>query len=129
MRFSPCATLHIYSSQASHKFVEESSSIQYSTYCMIEEHKAQHVPIYEELCHNSTSFTPFLLKSSTDTIHRVYFQETTSLLPKGIDNNTIFLLQKCDTFDWTTKGRTWMTSQDHTDFTQLSWSPQSNYTL
>ena len=34
-------------------------------------------------------------------------------------------LPKCDTFDWTTKGRTWLvgvTSQDHPDYTQLIWS-------
>ena len=37
----------------------------------------------------------------------------------------MFLLQKCDTFDRTTKGRTWLvgvTSQDHPDYTQLIWS-------
>ena len=38
---------------------------------------------------------------------------------KGTDNNRIFLFQKCDTFGRTEKGRTWLTSQDHTDFTQL----------
>ena len=69
--------------------------------------------------------TLFLLKSSPHTIHRVYFQESTSLLPKGISNNMIFLFQKCDTFDRTAKGRTWLvgvTSQDHPDYTQLIWS-------
>ena len=57
-----------------------------------------------------------------NTIHRVYFQEFTSLLPKGIDNTMIFLFQKCDTFGRTAKGRTQLTSQDHPDFTQLIWS-------
>ena len=45
------------------------------------------------------------------------FQESTSLLPKGISNNMIFLFQKCDTFDRTKKGRTWLTCQDHQDYT------------
>ena len=48
--------------------------------------------------------------------YRVYFKEFTSLLPKGINNNMIFLFQKCDTFDRTAKVRTWlagMTSQDY----------------
>ena len=38
---------------------------------------------------------------------------------KRISNNTIFLFQKCDTFDRTAKGRTWLASQDHPDYTQL----------
>ena len=44
---------------------------------------------------------------------------------KRISNNMIFLFQKCDTFDRTTIGRTWLvgvTSQDHPDYTQLIWS-------
>ena len=47
----------------------------------------------------------------------IFLQETTSLLAKGISNNMIFLFQKCDTFDRTTKGRTWMAYQDHPDYT------------
>ena len=39
---------------------------------------------------------------------------------KGTDNNTIFLFQKCDTFGRTEEGRTWPTSQDHPDCTQLT---------
>ena len=34
----------------------------------------------------------------------------------------IFLFQKCDTFDGTAKGRIWLTSQDHPDYTQLIWT-------
>ena len=68
------------------------------------------------------SQTPFLPKSSLHTIHRVYLQECNSLLPKGIGNNMTFLFQKCDTFDGTAKGRTWLASQDHPDFTQQIWS-------
>ena len=40
-------------------------------------------------------------------------------LPKGIGNNMIFLFEKCDTFDRTAKGRTWLvgvTTQDHPDY-------------
>ena len=52
-------------------------------------------------------------------------QESTSLLPNGIGYTTIFLFQKCDTFDRTKNRRTWLagvTSQDHPDYTQLIWS-------
>ena len=34
----------------------------------------------------------------------------------------IFLFQKCDTFDRTAKGRTWLASQDHPDYTRLIWT-------
>ena len=34
----------------------------------------------------------------------------------------IFLFQKCDTFDRTAKGRDWLASQDHPDYTQLIWT-------
>ena len=33
--------------------------------------KTKHVPIFCELCHNSTRFAPFLPKSSPQAIHRV----------------------------------------------------------
>ena len=36
---------------------------------------------------------------------------------KGTNNNTIILFQKCDTFGSTEEGRTWLTSQDHPDYT------------
>ena len=78
-----------------------------------------------ELCHNSITFAPFLPKISPHTIHTIYFQEFTSLLPKGIHSNIIFLFQKCDLYDRTAKGRTWLvgvTSKDHPDYTQLIWS-------
>ena len=71
---------------------------------------------------NSMSFTPFLPKPSPNTLHTLYFQEYNSLLPKGCDNNMIFLFQKCDTFDRTTKGRPWQASQDHPDYTRLIWA-------
>ena len=51
-------------------------------------------------------FTPFLPKSSPHIIPRVYCQESSSLLPKGISNNMIFLFLKCNAFDRTVKGRT-----------------------
>ena len=54
--------------------------------------------------------------------HNICVQECTSLLTEGISNNMIFLFQKCDTFEKTTIGRTWLagvTSQDHPDYTQL----------
>ena len=66
------------------------------------------------------SFAPFLPKTSPHTIHREYVQESTSLLPKAIGNNMIFLFQKCDTFDRTAKGRAQLagvTSQDHPEYT------------
>ena len=77
------------------------------------------MPIFKELHDNSMSFLPFLSKTSPHTIHTVYFgMYLTSL--KGINNNVIFLLQKCDTFARTTIGRTWLAevvSQDHTHYT------------
>ena len=89
---------------------------------MTNEQKTQHISIFQKLCHNSMTFTPFLPKSSPHTFHRVCSQESSLLLPKGVSNNMIFLFQKCDTFGKTTKGRTWLDSQDHPDFTQLIWS-------
>ena len=75
------------------------------------------------------NFRTILSQIFTIYFHRVYVLEYISLLPKGIDNNMIFLFQKCDTFDRTMKGRTWLTSQDHPDFTQLIRSPQSKYII
>ena len=40
---------------------------------------------------------------------------------EGTHNNMIFLPQEGDTFDRTEKGRTWLTSQDYQDYTQLTW--------
>ena len=68
------------------------------------------------------NFHTILPKSSPHTIHGVYDQESTSCLPKGITNNMIFLFEMCHTFDRTTKGRTWLASQCHADYTQLIWS-------
>ena len=50
------------------------------------------------------------------------FQESTSLLQKGICSNMTLLFQKSDTFDRTAKGSTWLASQDHPDYTQSIWS-------
>ena len=114
--FTMCAP-YIYTCHTSHNFVEESSSIQYSTYCMIEmEHKIQHVPIFRNCVTTEQVYTMPSQIFTTYNSQR-YFQEFTSLLPKRTNNNTIFLLPTCVT----TKGRTWPTSQDHTDFTQLIW--------
>ena len=76
----------------------------------------------EELCDNSMSLAPFLPKASPHTLHPIYLQEYNSLFPKGISNNMIFLFQKCATFDKTTRGRTWLASQDHPDYTRLIWT-------
>ena len=63
--------------------------------------------------------------SSPHTIHRVYYLESISLLPKRIVNNMIFLFQKCDSFDRTAKGRTWLDSQDHPEHHRLTNSELS----
>ena len=60
----------------------------------------------------SQNFTTYNSQSRFAAIHHTSY--------KGIGNNTIFLFQECDTFDRTTKGRTWLvgvTSQDHPDYT------------
>ena len=89
-----------------------------------EENEAQNksIPIFLELHDNSMSFTPFHPKPSPHTLHTSYVQECNSLLPTGSDNNMIFVFQTCDTFGRTTKGRTWLASQDHPDYTQLIWT-------
>ena len=76
----------------------------------------------QEICGNSMSLWPFLPKPSPHTVPTIYVQEGTSLDPKINSNNTIFLFQMCDTFDRTTKGRSWLASQDHPDYTQFIWS-------
>ena len=89
-----------------------------------EENEAQNktMAIFLELHDNSISFTPFLPRPSPHTLHTSYVQECNSLLPTGSDNNMIFVFQKCDTFGRTTKGRTWLASQDHPLYTQLIWT-------
>ena len=64
-----------------------------------------------------TTFHQFMsLHHSFPNLHHIQFadifQESSSLLPKGIGNNTIFLFQRHGAFDGTAKGRTWLVGYD-----------------
>ena len=105
--FNHMRTLHIYTCHASHNFVEESSSIPYSTYSTIR--------IVSQLNEFHTIPSQIITTyNSQGIVLGIHFTSS-----KEPNNNMIFLFQKCDTFGRTEKGRTWLTSQDHTDFTQL----------
>ena len=90
---------HIYTCYASQIFVEESSSVQYSTYCTIQKRntKIQCSPtflgkfvsqLYKSHTIPSQIFTTY--NSQSIVLVQIHFAN----LPKGTNNNTIFLYSK-----------------------------------
>ena len=57
----------------------------------------------------------FTTYSSQNIVLGIHFTSS-----KGTYNNMIFLFQKRDTFGRTEEGRTWLTSQDCPEYTQLT---------
>ena len=118
MRFLPCIPLtHIYMSRISHFC---GRIFKHTILDIVYDGKGTQNQTHSHLLGIMSQLNEFHTipsqKSSPHTIHKVYSQESTSSLPKGIGNNMIFLFQKFDTIDRTAKGRTWLASQDNPDY-------------
>ena len=106
-----CTTLHIYIFHSSHNFVEESSSIQYLTYCMIEKGTHKNTTHSHLLGIVSQQLNEFSHYSSSNLHHiqftkYIFFGICFTNLSKEPNNNMISLFQKVfDTFGRTKEGK------------------------